>query len=240
MDPQQLISFYSKNLVLGSILVLFVLSAISLKIHDQSPNTKRILFFSIAFVAVFTTLFLSASTIFLNVISSSKGPVHHHADFEIWACGQEHEFEEPRGLSNKIGTETVHSHNDKRIHIEGVLVKPEDASLGEFFESVGGKLSKDSISFPGHEGLETLKTGDSCPNVKNPQLQIFIYKVQGKFYTQSKIKDPQKYIISPENNVPPGDCVIVELDFEKPKTEKLCRSFEVAKQTGKLQGELKY
>lgn len=245
MDPSysnldQLISQNSKNAVFIATALLILLTAVSLKIKHKSAAVKKLLFLAIVSTTVTCTLFLAASTIYLNSVSSSKGPVHHHADFEIWECGKEHEIEEPKGLSNKVGTEAVHIHNDKRIHIEGVIVKPENAALGNFFESIGGKLTRDSISFPGHEDLETFQTGDSCPNVETAQVQVFVYKVKGNYYTQSKIKNPQNYIISAENNVPPGDCVIIELDQEKPRTDKLCRSFEVAIQTGKLKGEIKY
>ncbi|MBI2327411.1 hypothetical protein HYU92_03735 [Candidatus Curtissbacteria bacterium] len=240
MGLDQQIASLSKIVTLSSISLLLAISALSLIIKHPKAQVKKLLYLTIVVITVSTTLFLAGSTIFLNSISSSRGPVHHHADFEIWACGQEHEIEQSKGLSNKVGTEAVHIHNDKRIHIEGVIVKPEDASLGNFFESIGGKLTQESISFPGHEGLETFKTGDSCESVKNAQVQVFVYKVKGQYYEQSKITSPQNYIISAANNVPPGDCIIIELDRQKARTDKLCQSFKVAQETGKLKGELKY
>ncbi len=235
-----IIPHYSRLAVLIASVLLIILVAISLKIRRPSAYLKKLLFVGFVTVTVVCTLFLAGSTIYLNSISASRGPVHYHADYQIWQCGNELELEDPRGFSNKIGTSTIHEHNDKRIHIEGVIVEPQDASLAHFFASVGGKLEQDSLTIPGHEGLTTLKSADSCPNTAKTELQVFVYKVAGQYYSQAKIDNPALYIISPESNVPPGDCIIIELDQEKLKTEKLCQSFEVAKRTGKLQKELNY
>lgn len=238
MDPYpnlaETISEYSKIATLAALAILVTLTAFALRIKRQSEIIKKFLFSGFLIITLACTLFLAASTTFLNSVSSSKGPVHHHADFEIWRCGKELELKNPQGLSNKIGTPTLHEHNDKRIHIEGVIVKPQDASLGNFFRVVGGNLDSDSISFPTNEGQTTLKTGNDCPNFENAKLQVFLYKVSGQNFSQTKLTDPRRYTISPESAVPPGDCIIIELDQEKEKTDKLCQSFEVAIQTGKL------
>jgi hypothetical protein len=101
-------------------------------------------------VIVSTTLTISAATVYLNVKSATGGPVHWHADFEIWACGNEIELRDPTGfLSNKIGTATYHEHNDKRVHLEGVPVDlPYDASLGKFMNVVGGQVNGNTLVVP--------------------------------------------------------------------------------------------
>lgn len=240
MGLEEQIASYSKTVTLLSTIILLVISTVSLKIKHPKSVIKKLLFFIIVAITITTTLFLAASTIFLNSVSSSKGPVHHHADFEIWACGQELNLKDPKGLSNKIGTSTLHEHNDKRIHLEGVIVKPQDASLGKFFRVIEGELNQNSIVIPTNEGQITFRSGEKCPNGQTAILQVFLYKVSGKSFTQTKLKDPQNYIITPESGVPPGDCIIIEFDQFKERTDKLCQSFKVAIQTGKLKGELKY
>lgn len=215
-------------------ILLLLLSIVSIKLKSAEPNLKKILFFGFVAVTVSCTLFLAGLTIYLNTVSVSRGPVHHHADYEVWRCGEELELEDPHGTSNKVGISTIHEHNDKRIHIEGVIVNPEDASLGNYFRVVGGSIDENMLSFADHHGHTILKSGDNCPDVTNAQLQVFLYKVEGENYRQSKLEDAASYIISAESNVPPGDCIIIELDTVKEKTDKLCRSFEVAKQTGEL------
>jgi len=53
------------------------------KIRDDKlhKNLKKILFAAIVIPVVAATIFLAGSTIYLNSVSSSGGPVHWHADF---------------------------------------------------------------------------------------------------------------------------------------------------------------
>lgn len=235
VDLEQLLANYSWIVVGVSSLLLTILAAISLIIKKPSKIAKTLLFGLMCFITIGSTVYLSGSTVYLNVISDSKGPVHWHTDFEVWSCGQELELIDPANWwENKVGTATLHEHNDKRIHLEGVVVHKTDASLGKFLKVVGGNLSNDQLIFPSNDGLITLKSGDSCPNGQTAQLQGFVYKVTDGAYKQEKLTDLPSYIISAESVVPPGDCVIIELDSPKDKTDKLCRSFKVAEQIHKV------
>lgn len=221
--------------VLVASILLAVLTALSLLIKKQKPWLKTTLFSSFIAVTLLTTLFLSGATIYLNMVSVTGGPVHWHADIEIWTCGQEVDLKNPKGLSNKIGTPSLHEHNDKRIHLEGVQVQPNDASLGKFFKVIGGHISPDSISFPTDDGLKEFRSQTGCPEDPNAKLQVFVYRVFGSKVIQEKLGvNPANYIITGESQVPPGDCIIIEYDTEKDKTDRECRSFVVAKEIGKL------
>ncbi len=239
MQLDEILSSYSKNVVMYGAVVLLILVVISLTIKKLTSFLKKILFISILSVVLFVTLFLAGSTIYLNVSSFSQGPVHYHADFEIWNCGQEIDLKDPRGLSNKIGTPTFHEHNDKRIHLEGVVVDSLSGSLGGFFEVAGGYITSTSLSILTNNGPLRLRSDYMCQNGAIGQLQVFVYKVQNGAYYQQKIEDPANYIISPETNVPPGDCIIIEFDSFKNKTDKLCKSYKVAQISGKIE-EKKY
>ena len=110
-----------KAVLIASIL-LVLLSTISLKVKSAGSNLKKILFLGFVVVTISCALLLASLTIYLNAQSVSKGPVHHHADFEIWRCGEEVELLDPKGFSNKIGTPTLHEHNDKRITSRELLL----------------------------------------------------------------------------------------------------------------------
>lgn len=224
----------SLKTVLIAALLLILLSIISLKVKRASSTLKKLLFASFVIVTIGCTLLLGALTIYLNAVSESGGPVHYHADYEIWRCGEELELRDPEGTSNKIGTSTIHEHNDKRIHIEGVIVEKRDASLGNFFRLVGGSLEEDRLIIPGHHDNVTLENGYDCFDTQNTELQVFLYKVEGDNFAQTKLDSPQDYIITASQNVPPGDCIIIELDAPKERTDKLCLSFKVAKESGKI------
>lgn len=219
----------------GASILLAFLALTSLHIHHLRTATKKILYLSIIGVTIAATLYLVGSTVYLNTVSSSKGPVHWHADIEVWACGQEINLQDPKGLlSNKIGTSTLHEHNDKRIHLEGVVIGPTDTQISNFFRVIGGSLTASSFTVPQNSGLVTYQNGMPCPDGSVGEVQVFVYKTQGDTYTQEKLADPERYSMSPEGNVPPGDCVIIEFDSPKPATDKLCRSYKVAEYIGKI------
>jgi len=240
---------------------LIILILIATQTKDKYPRFNKPIFGMIIMSVVIPTLTLLGSTVYLNVISYAGGPVHWHADFEVWACGNELELRDPRGaLSNKIGTPTLHEHDDKRIHLEGVPVTEKDASLGKFFTVVGGEISPDRLSLPintnhpfendidgdgnfeqnnylvegnyiedGVDGqYANFVSGDGTCDTGSAQVQVFRYKMTGKnTYKQEKIKDPASLVISPESNVPPGDCIIIEYDEPKSFTDKLCQQFGI-------------
>ena len=142
-------------------------------------------------------------------------------------------MEDPKGLSNKVGSETVHEHNDKRMHFEGVMEDLRHASLGHFFKEVGGSLDSEHFTLPTHGGMTTLESGQKC-NSEPAKLQVFVYSTHDKTFSQQKLQDPAEYIVSPHSQAPPGDCVIIELDKEKAKTDKMCNFYKVALQKGEL------
>ena len=238
MQLDAILSSYSFSAVFYGTAILFFIVFVSLLIKKPSPFLKKILFISILCVVTSVTIFLAGSTIYLNVVSFSRGPVHYHADFEIWNCGWEIDLKDPKGISNKIGTATLHEHNDKRIHLEGVVVDSKSASLGRFFEVIGGHINQTSLSIPTNNGELSLKSDYMCENGEIKMLQVFVYKVKNGIYYQNKVDDPKNYIIAPETNLPPGDCIIIEFDSFKNKTDKLCRSYKVAESIGKIKGEI--
>lgn len=231
----QIIRGNSVKYALVALLLLGILTTLSIFNRNKSEFLKYLLFAGFILVSILTTVYLAGSTIYLNQKSLTGGPVHYHADFEIFNCGQQVELKAPEGLSNKIGSEVVHEHNDKRIHIEGVILNEHDASLGHFFATIGGQLHQDHIAVPTQNGLLELENGQSCPDGQRAFLQVFVYKTQNNSFSQQKLDDPENYIISPFAQVPPGDCIIVEFDTPKDKTEKLCTFYQVAKDKGEIQ-----
>lgn len=152
-DLESTISDISVKAVWYGSIVLFILIVIAVAFANRVPKIKLPLFVLIVIVVLGTTFTISGATVYLNVKSATGGPVHWHADIEVWACGNELELRDPTGfLSNKIGTPTLHEHDDKRIHLEGVPVTlPEDASLGKFMNVVGGDISNNTMIVPLNE-----------------------------------------------------------------------------------------
>lgn len=156
-DIEEQIKSLSINTVLVAALALVVLLLVSGRVikNKKHKHWKKPLFILISIAVIIPSLLMTGSTIYLNSISDSKGPVHWHTDIEFWVCGQEIELRDPIGaLNNKIGTSTYHEHDDKRIHLEGVVVDKEyDASLGKFMTVSGGTITKSTLTIPTEDSL---------------------------------------------------------------------------------------
>ncbi len=162
-DLEEDIRHLTIRVVLVSAISLTILVLAAAITKNKFDHLRLPLFSLIAFVVIVATSVMFGSTVYLNMKSDSGGPVHWHADFEIWACGVQLELRNPSGfLSNKIGTPTLHEHDDQRIHLEGVVVDEKvDASLGKFMRVIGGSLSNSNVIVPlADEILEDEVDGD--------------------------------------------------------------------------------
>jgi hypothetical protein len=235
---EELLAFYAVKigLVATILLFFFVLVALILQIQKEQ-YAKKYLFLAILLTTFLPTLYFISSTIYLNTVSVSKGPVHWHADIEVWACGEELELRDPKGFSNKIGTAVLHEHNDKRIHQEGVVVHMSDVSLAKFFSVIGGSLNSTTLLVPTNTGQRTFTNGQSCPDGTQGSVQVFRYGVENGTYFQEKLADPASFVMAPHSAVPDGDCIIVEFGQPKDRTDKLCRSYKVAESLDKIRKE---
>lgn len=158
---------FSIRVVLTASLVLIVLMVIAAIIvnNKRFHFAKKPLFMLIVATITIPTLLMAGSTVYINTISESKGPVHWHADIEFWVCGQEIAFRDPTGfLSNKTGSSTFHEHNDKRMHLEGVVVnKSYDASLEKYMLVTGGGITQSSITIPTNDDFIEDDTDGDVP-----------------------------------------------------------------------------
>lgn len=267
---QQINQLGLRTVMIASIILVTctVLAIIFSKRKKVMKFLKLPLFLVMASTLIISTAILFGGTIYLNTKAESKGPVHWHSDIEFWVCGTEMELRNPFGfLSNKIGTATYHEHNDKRIHLEGVVVKKsEDASLKKFMAVTGGYITENSMGVPLNENSAEWLAGEEksdgdAQKVVNPesfagyvsnsddasakkvlkvsngmrcydqkaelQTFVFTYNKENDMYSQTKLDNPSEYIMRNESNVPPGDCVIVEFDVPKKRTNKLCEQYGV-------------
>ena len=244
----------SANIILGSSAIITALVIISLLKKEKSDGLKLFLFWGMVLPIVVTTLYLAVGTIIKNQASVTGGPVHWHADFEIYNCGktvadngqvkgrailahgeeEKLDLKNPTGLSNRIGSSDFHEHGDNRIHVEGVVEKLADVSLGKFFEVTGGQLTNTFLRLPTDHGETILQNGQLCPDGKPGTLQVFLYQTRDSLVMQKKLENFVGYVISPESLVPPGDCLIIEFGPVREKTDKICGFYEIAIKNGEL------
>jgi len=231
----------SLNYVLIASFIVGVMIIVSFLKKEKTEKQKMALFLGIIIPVILSTAFLAGSTVYLNLVSATQGPVHWHADFEIWNCGEKLDLIDPEGFLNRVGTSVFHEHGDDRIHVEGVVVDLQNASLHHFFEVVGGELTAESFTVPTNEGMVSVRNGNECKGIGN--VQVFVYKITnpdptkrtGFTFVQQKLENFPDYILSPYSNIPPGDCIIVEFDQEKERTDHICETYRIALEKGDIQ-----
>jgi hypothetical protein len=229
------------NVVLAGACALLLFALIAIGAGALHEWQKKALFVLLCAVIGLATLYIVGTTIYLNISSVSKGPVHWHIDFEIWNCEEKIDLLDPQGLFNKIGTPVLHEHNDDRVHVEGPVVKKSDVNLRNFFAVIGGSFDYGELTLPTNNGVIVLRDGMTC-NGQPSKVQAFLFKVQNPdehnnwVFTQEKLLNAPEYVMSPYATILPGDCIIFELAPEKPFTHRMCESYEVAVSRGVTRG----
>lgn len=222
-------------MIISSIIsgIAILISLILKKNAEKFRKYKKLLFMIIIVPVIFTSIFMIGNILYENSQSITKGPVHWHADFEIYLCDEKIDLIDPEGILNRIGTSVFHEHNDFRIHIEGTVDSYEEINLLSFFEVIGGELTEESIKIPTNEGMRQARNGDLCDNQESV-LNVFVYELNKDIVTQRKIEKIHSYIYSPESLIPPGDCIIIEFGPEKNSTEKICITYEIEIEKGEI------
>src|SRR3989338_5384328 len=80
----------------SAIVAVFVFLSLFFK-NSLLDKHKKIMFTLIAVPIAAATLYLVGVTLALNSISATGGPVHWHADIEVWACGERYHFVHSQG-----------------------------------------------------------------------------------------------------------------------------------------------
>ncbi|MBI5001761.1 hypothetical protein HZC31_00080 [Candidatus Woesearchaeota archaeon] len=203
-EPTLLEQLPSPLLVLfyTALLTVFLLLYAVFK-KKMREKTKQVVFWSIVVLVSVSTLYIVAHTFYYNIFSETNGPVHWHADFEIWICGEQQILPSSQFPSNKVGTPLLHHHNDYRMHIEGTVFSWNDVTLSAFFNAIGGTLGQTYIGIPQEDGsLKYWQNDDYCGK-KQGTLHLYVQK--GDAETWEEIEEIPSYIISPYADVPPGD-----------------------------------
>lgn len=197
------------------ILVVLTVFIIVNKGKIVDSKYKKLVFLAFVIPVLLSTFYLAGFTVHKNLNSETKGPVHWHADFEIWVCGEKIDLVNPTGLANKIGTPLFHEHNDDRIHVEGTVNRVEDVNIGAFFKTVGGDLTTTSFKYPTSDGrMIDVTNGDNCGEQEG-ELKVYVNGV--------KNDNPADYMYYPHSGVPPGDCIIVEFGSNlEDTTDRVC------------------
>lgn len=201
------------------ILALSLFITLIPKGKELAHTYKKVFFLLFVIPIVIVSLYLAGYTVYENIVSDTQGPVHWHADYEVWLCGEKVDLVDPTGLKNKIGTPLFHEHNDDRIHIEGTVMNIEDIDLGSYFQVIGGELTDTSIAYEIEDvGPVRYENGDTCPDGNVGEVAVYV--------NGQRRMNPAEYIIAKEIFVPDGDCIIFEFGANLGETtEHICPSW---------------
>lgn len=123
---------------------------------------------------------------FMPEESFTRGTVHWHADIDIEICGKHIDL--PRSpVSTRVhgqpflGTGELHTHDDNRVHMEGLFRNPEDISLGRFFDVIGVKFNEKEIF--------DYKNGRMCNDSKENKVSMLINGAENIKFRDYVMKD---------------------------------------------------
>lgn len=191
-----------------ALVIIFLVVIYSVFFIDKMSETQKTISFAlIAGATIISTLFIIFVTVQTNLDSETGGPVHWHADFEVWVCGEELNLKVPTGLDNKIGINLLHYHNDNRIHVEGIPNELKDIKLRNFFRIIEGDFTNETIAILTEDkGLVTKTNGDLCSGQPG---KLWFY-VNGEPNNEFG-----EYTIAQFSTIPPGDFLHIVFDSKE-------------------------
>ena len=157
------------------------------KLQTAKQRKKNIMIGSVITIVV---LGMTAFFIMLPDNETSKpqqpysgGAVHWHATLKVFLCGEEKLMPAPVG-EHHLGLPLLHTHEDKLIHIEGTVWKPEEIFLGRYMEVIGQ-------NFKDTELLDK-KNGDLC-NGTPGKVKLIANGEESPLLTRYSVKDGDKF-----------------------------------------------
>lgn len=236
-------------MVIAGLLLLVLLAFAAGLTRDKWPQLKMPLFILMAVVALGATITVTGSVIALNSNSPTGGPVRWHANYQVWACGNQLDLRDPdQPYTNRIGSNMLYEQNDGVIHLSGTPVNlDQDASLGAFMQVVGGAIGDNTFTLPINDNnafaglpgtpeqvqpyIATNKSGNYvqfssgqlCGTTK-ATVQAFVYQynaITGR-YSQVKLDHPANYQFAHATDSSPADCIIIEFGPAKNSTDHVC------------------
>lgn len=254
IDLAKFVNDTSIAITCAAVVMLITLIVAAITTQQSRPAFKKPLYTLMVVVVAITTFIISSMPIITNLNSPTNGPVRWATDYQIWACGNQLNLRGPQGiLSNRVGTTTLFELQDNRIHFEGTPLNiSNDTSLGKFMQVVDGQVTDSNLIVPVDQGSTFIGTpsapeqlqpftginrdgtfvsftnGASC-DVTPSEVQAFVYRFNPgtDTYTQTKITHPAAYEMSHTDQVPPGDCVVLEFAPPEDHTDHLCPSYGV-------------
>lgn len=116
--------------------------------------------------------------------SYSGGVVHWHASIHVYICGVERPLP-TTGSGDHVGNALLHHHNDQTIHVEGVVPREEDISLGAFFDAIDIPFSRTKIF--------DMENDHGCNDGKDNQVHLLVNGTESEEFRNVIVHDGDKF-----------------------------------------------
>ena len=113
----------------------------------------------------------------------TQGQVHWHSKVDIEICGKKIDLPRIPYGQGHLGSAVLHTHDDNVAHIEGQIIKKEDASLGKFMDLIGVKFLETQIF--------DKKNGDECEGIPG-SLKMFVNGERSDEFRNHVLKDGEE------------------------------------------------
>ncbi|MBI4044029.1 MAG: hypothetical protein HY393_04465 [Candidatus Diapherotrites archaeon] len=115
--------------------------------------------------------------------------IHWHADLEMDLCGVKSQLPAPPAGTEHLGSPIFHTHEDRRVHMEGSFYSPNDLKLGVFMDLVGVPFSSIQIA--------SYKAGDQCPSSNAPgKVSMTVNGISSTAFREYVIHENDKIVIA--------------------------------------------
>lgn len=133
-----------------------------------------------------------------NVVSTTG--MHWHSDLTVTILGEKQEIPIDIGLDSVH--KPIHTHEDKRVHMEfSDTVKESDIALGQFFKNWGKTFNKDCI-FDKCNGVEG-KMKMTVNGQENKEFENYVMKDNDKIEIVYEKTEASAQTVNPESFQPP-------------------------------------
>lgn len=225
---------YMTKVMIVAFGVLFLLLAFAAPLHKRYHFTKKHFYTTITAIIFSVTVALIVGNIVLITNSSQNGLSRRYGSIYVSACGQSVEILPQNRYSASAGNGTYTINTDGTMQYLGYMQPGTyDASLGSFFNGIGGALSANVVTLPlgakqqreidsslqlsqfvksnilGESYLE-LRSGEACtlaPSMVN--IYVYSYTASSDSYERAKLtQHPENYVLS-DQTFAHRDCVVV-------------------------------
>ena len=115
-----------------------------------------------------------------GTLSFPLGNIHWHATPLVYVCGENIPTPVPTPGTH-LGSNLLHTHDDRLAHVEGSVASPNQITLGIYMANIGMRFSETQ--------LVDKKNGDLCPDGETGTVKLVVNEVENTQLNNYVIRD---------------------------------------------------